>query len=122
MIKLLTQEILLFYFPSEHGTVTTGRVCTGEIHGVRTARCGTLAQIAVGAHRHEHKLMVEIVLPHKHFCFRFISGQADITSKSLASTEDVTSVLALEDNFALTFVYEVEKRQAGVFFGIGVMQ
>ena len=42
---------------------------TSVVHRVWTACGWTLAQIAVGAHGHKHKLVVKIVLPQKDFSF-----------------------------------------------------
>ena len=54
--------------------------------------------------------MIQIVLPHKHLSFRHIGGQADITRDAIACSEDITSVLTLEDHLSLTFVDHLETR------------
>ncbi len=100
--------MIILFFPTEDCPIATGWVCPCEVHRIRTARSRTLANISVGTHRHEHKLTVEIVLPHKHFCFRGISGQTDITGKTIAGTEDVATILALEDNLSLSLVNDAK--------------
>jgi hypothetical protein len=52
--------------------------------------------------------MVKVVLPHKHLGFRNISGQTDITGKTIASTENVATVFALEDNLSLPFINDTK--------------
>ena len=53
----------LLLFPVEDGTVETGGVRTGKVHGVGTAGGGTLAQIAMVLQRIEHEVVVKVVLP-----------------------------------------------------------
>ena len=52
--------------------------------------------------------MVEVVLPHKHLGFRGVSGQTDITGKTIAGTEDVATILALENNLSLSFINDTK--------------
>ena len=50
MKKLLPTKRCLLYFPTEDGTIVTGRVGTSEVHRIGAARDGTLTDIAVGTH------------------------------------------------------------------------
>ena len=76
-------EAFMLLLPTEDGTVSSGRVRAGEVHRIGTTRGGTLANVTMGAHRHEHELMIQIVLPHEDFGFRGIGCQAHITSNAI---------------------------------------
>ena len=95
-------------FPAEDGAVAAGGIGTGEVHRIGTAGGGTLADVTMGAHRHEHELAIEIVLPHEDLGLLFVCRQADITSDAKAGTEDITAVFALEDDLPLTFIDNTE--------------
>ena len=100
--------IMNLLFPAEDGAVAAGGIGTGEVHRIGTAGGGTLADVTMGAHRHEHELAVEIVLPHEDLGLLFICRQADIASDAKAGTENVASIFALENDLSLTFVDNTE--------------
>ena len=95
-------------FPAEDGAVAAGGVGTSEVHRIGTARGGTLPDVTMGVHRHEHELAIEIVLPHEDLGLLFVCRQADITSDTKAGTEDIAAVFALEDDLPLTVVDDAE--------------
>ena len=92
------------FFPTENSSVATGGVSTDEVHRIRTTGGGTLTHIAVGTHGQEHELMIQIVLPHKDLGFRQIGCQAHIARNAMACTEDITSVLTLQDDLSMSLV------------------
>ena len=106
------QDILhikvLLYFPAEDGTIAAGGIGTSKVHRIGAARGGALADVAMSAHGHKHKLTVEIILPHEDLGLRFVCRQADIASDAKAGTEDITAVFALEDDLPLTFIDNTE--------------
>ena len=104
---ILHIKVLLF-FPAEDGTIAAGGIGTSKVHRIGAARGGALADVAMGAHGHKHKLTVEIILPHEDFSLRLVIGQTHITSDTIAGTEDVAPVFALEDDLTLTFVDNAE--------------
>ena len=111
----------LFTYPSEHSTISTGRVGAGEVHRVGAAGGRTLADIAVVSHRHEHELVVQIVLPHKDFGLSLICCQSYVTGDAIASAEDITAVLTLEDYLTLASVYNTETCLRSVVFCICII-
>ena len=76
--------MLFNIFPAEDGPIAASWIGTCEVHRIRTARGGTLAEVTVGAHGHEHELTVEIVLPEEDLGFRNIGCETDIAGNAIA--------------------------------------
>ena len=74
------------------------------------------------AHRHEHELVVQIVLPKEHLGLRFIRCQAHITSNTITSTEDITTIFAPQDDLTLSFVNDTEAGQFRVVLDICIIE
>ena len=117
----MKKKLHLFADPSEHSTISTGRVGACEVHRVGAASSRTLADIAVVSHRHEHEFMVQIVLPEEDFCLGFVSSKTDITSDPKTCAEDIAAVLTLKDYLILPLVYDAETGLRSVVFCICVI-
>lgn len=76
----------------------------------------------MGAHRHEHELAIEIVLPHEDLGLLFVCRQADIACNAIAGAEDITAVLTLEDDLSLAFVDDSETGLGTTVCGVGVVK
>ena len=106
----------------EHGTIATVRIWTGKIHGIRTARRGTLAQVSVILQRKEHEVVVEIVLPQECFGLLWIGSKAHVARQTVAIDFHVTAIGTLKRDAALSAVCHLEPRQTAIVAGMGIMK
>ena len=76
----------------------------------------------MSAHRHQHKLMIEVVLPKEDLRLRGIGSEAHIACQTIAGTEYVSAILALENDLALTLINHTETGQRTAVCGIGIVE
>ena len=65
--------------------------------------------------------MIQIVLPHKDLGLRHIGCQTHIARNAIACTEDITSVLTLQDDLSMSLVNDTETSLRTLISKLGIV-
>ena len=74
------------------------------------------------AHRHEHELVVQIVLPEEHLGLGGVVGETHVAGQSIAGHINIAAVGTLQRHLALSAVFNAELRLHRVVALVGIVE
>ena len=76
----------------------------------------------MSAHRHQHELMIEVVLPEEDLRLRGIGGEAHIACQTIAGADYISAILTLENYLTLPLINHTETGLRTAVSGIGIVE